>query len=336
MPGHFSVYMVLSGLNMEKNIRKKFMDAVSDGDTDTLETLAGQLSDDCLAGLQKEIWDAEADPLPEARIDAAYREFSRRTGSRRMRVFRNSFLAAACAAASLVAGILIGGISSDGISVPEAVSWIECSTAYGSTDEVTLPDGSHVYVNSGSILLYPDRMDGATREIHLAGEAFFEVAKDTLHPFIVHAGGSKIRVTGTKFNVKAYVEDSKVTATLVEGGVDVTFPSVGGTFRLTPGKAVSYEKGSADAAVYNVNRDMYPSWFKNEFNAYNMTLAEIARDLERRFNIRIAINDSNLADLMFYASFVNGESAEDIINALNVRKSFVIRKEGGVICLSSI
>lgn len=321
-----------------ENVKKKFMDALRDGDTDSIGKLAGQMPDEVLEELQRQIWDGESSSMPAEEIEAAYRCFARRTGEvRHHNAVRNFVFSAAGIAAALVAGIFIGGRTSDnGNAVQEAVCWIECCTPYGDTDEVLLPDGSRVHVNSGSVLLYPDRMDGATREIHLVGEAFIEVAKDTLHPFIVHAGGTQIKVTGTKFNVKAYAGDSKVTTTLVEGGVDVTLPSGTQAYHLTPGCAIAYERKTGCAEVYSISQDMYPSWYRGEFNAYHLTLAEIAMDLERRFGIRIIISDSRVADMMFYASFINGESAEEIIDALNVDSSFRTVKENSVIHIMSI
>ena len=152
-----------------------------------------------------------------------------------------------------------------------------------------------------------------------------------LHPFIVNAGGIEIRVTGTRFNVKAYHEDGTVTTTLIEGGVDVSLPGRDVPVTLVPGNALSYDMKRQDYELYQVAPGAYPSWYEGEFNAYHMTLAQIARDLERRFGVDIVIRNPEVADEMFYASFVNGEDVDMILAALNIDGSFMVRRDGNFI-----
>lgn len=105
-----------------------------------------------------------------------------------------------------------------------APEYVEYMAANGDIKEVLLADGTHVYLNAQSRLNCEKSLTGATRDVFLCGEAFFEVAKDTLHPFIVHAAGTQIKVTGTKFNVRAFPDEDNSTTTLVEGGVEVRIP----------------------------------------------------------------------------------------------------------------
>jgi len=91
-----------------------------------------------------------------------------------------------------------------------------------SKSKIVLSDGSIVTLNAETVLKYPASFDGATREVYLSGEAFFDVAKDHQHPFIVHAGKMSIKVVGTAFNVKSYDNDKQSETTLIRGAIEVT------------------------------------------------------------------------------------------------------------------
>jgi transmembrane sensor len=107
----------------------------------------------------------------------------------------------------------------------------QVSTPYGTRSDLLLSDGTMVWLNAGSILTYNENYNIQSREVNLAGEACFKVAKDQKRPFIVKSGGLQIRALGTVFNVKAYPDDSTLIATLIEGSIVVEGKSVEkGTF----------------------------------------------------------------------------------------------------------
>ena len=90
---------------------------------------------------------------------------------------------------------------------------------YGKTSEVLLPDGTKVFLNAGSRLVYPENFTGKTREVFLVGEAFFDVSHDQKHPFIVQVSDLRVKVLGTRFNVSAYPSDNVIETVLAEGKV---------------------------------------------------------------------------------------------------------------------
>ncbi|HXO77467.1 MAG TPA: FecR family protein, partial [Puia sp.] len=92
---------------------------------------------------------------------------------------------------------------------------------YGGKSMLVLADGTKVWLNAGSRLVYPDSFTGKTREVQLEGEALFDVAQQAHHPFFVHTGKITVRVLGTRFEVKAYREDAEVSATLISGKIQV-------------------------------------------------------------------------------------------------------------------
>ncbi len=124
------------------------------------------------------------------------------------------------------------------------VSSFMLETRSGQTASLTLPDGSVVRLNSGSTLEYPSFFDGDERRVSLKGEAYFDVAHDQEHPFIVSTYASDVCVHGTSFNVLAREEDSQFTTTLVSGSVSlVNLQDRTDTILMAPSDVVSYENG---------------------------------------------------------------------------------------------
>ena len=95
------------------------------------------------------------------------------------------------------------------------------SNPFGMLSTITLPDGSKVILNAGTTITYPNAFVSKNREVEINGEAFFEVAHDAEHPFIVKANQINVEVLGTQFNVKAYEEDDWIEVSLSEGKVEV-------------------------------------------------------------------------------------------------------------------
>ena len=128
-----------------------------------------------------------------------------------------------------------------GGSEQELAQIMEVKTNPGMMTSLTLPDGTLVFLNSESTLSYPSRFDSDTRNVTLQGEAYFEVAKNKIRPFTVHTSGVDIRVLGTKFNIKAYNDESDITTTLNQGHVRVS-DIQGRALELFPGEQIVYEK----------------------------------------------------------------------------------------------
>lgn len=146
-----------------------------------------------------------------------------------------------------------------------------------------LQDGTKVWINSASELKFPVVFIGNNREVFVEGEAYFEVAEDKAHPFIVHAGEAAIRVLGTKFNVAAYPEDKKVTATLTAGKVRVE--GLGQEMALEPGFQAVLDVQEGTMAKQPVDTAMYVSWTRGIWEYQNMPLSEIAKQLSRWYDV---------------------------------------------------
>jgi hypothetical protein len=178
----------------------------------------------------------------------------------------------------------------------------------GKRFELELSDGTIVHLNSGTTLKYPVRfIAGENRQVFLDGEAFFDVAKDKKHPFVVNADKLNVRVLGTHFNVSSYPEDDQTDVVLVEGSVGMytsneVFNADKNTI-LKPGFKGSFNKNNNNIDTKEVNTDMYTSWMNGGLMFRNITFSSICKKLERRYDVTIIIKNNKLANEKFNASF---------------------------------
>jgi len=160
---------------------------------------------------------------------------------------------------------------------------IECYIPTAEIHEVTLPDGTHVMLNSKSTLLYPERFTGATRSVYLIGEANFKVKPDKEHPFVVKANDCQVTALGTEFNVNAYPESKELTATLLEGSVKVEFNNLLSNVILKPNEQLIYDKQTKKHNLRLPEIDDVTAWQRGELIFSNMPLEDIFTNLERKF-----------------------------------------------------
>lgn len=202
----------------------------------------------------------------------------------------------------------------------ESLSYNTLYVPKGKKMELSLADGSHIHLNSGSSIRYPLNFKSADkRVVTLKGEAYFEVAKDSLKPFIVSASGVNVQVLGTSFNFNAYQENPATEVVLVEGLVAMYKTTdvfkADETQLLRPGFKGSYTEGKEITKVA-VDTDTYTSWRYGHLIYRNKTLAQIFISLERNFNIEIKNKNTKLAQEVINANF-GSESVENIMEYLH-------------------
>lgn len=291
-----------------------------------------ELSAEELEAYDRELWNSPSMDIPDSDVKDALDSFRMRIGRmHRKVVFR--MLAAAAVVAVVFLGIGLYSGSRIGAEAAESVSLREVFVKNGQQRSLRLPDGSEVIVGGGSRLMFPERFTGKERNVYFSGEGFFDVAADTRKPFIVNVDGTKVAVTGTKFNIKAYEEDGQQTVTLMEGKVDVTFDGSEAPLHLTSGKAAFFDRITGEISLYDLAESKYPAWYKGEFDAYHSSFRQVARDLERIFDVRIIFRNEELENSMFYISIVHAESVDMILESLRNITPFGIRREGKVIYL---
>jgi ferric-dicitrate binding protein FerR (iron transport regulator) len=232
----------------------------------------------------------------------------------------------------------------------------EISTRYGSKSKVTLPDGTMVWLNSGSNFTYDNNHFGETgREVTLSGEAFFKVAKDPGHPFVIHAGKIDIRVLGTSFDVKSYPEDATTTATLIQGSIEVSFSDQPQkTVRLTPSEKLvvfnddeqvlqnlsslkpTGRQGYQITPVTVIPSDstvVETSWVENKLAFRGESFEQLAVQMERWYNVHINFSSSAIKQYRFTGIFTT-ESLDQALKALQITAPFRYRVEKNEVYIS--
>ncbi|TPG33891.1 FecR family protein [Flavobacterium pectinovorum] len=190
----------------------------------------------------------------------------------------------------------------------------------GKRFNITLSDGTVVYLNAGSSMTYPVQfIKNEKRKIFLTGEAFFEVAHDKKHPFIVNANKLDVQVYGTKFNVSNYQEDDATDVVLVEGSVSMAESGSAGKSKneifLSPGYKGTFIKDNKKISNEKVNTSLYTSWMNGNLVFRQESFENIIKKLERHYNVIIINNNKNLAKETFNATIeTDHESIEQVFN----------------------
>jgi transmembrane sensor len=208
---------------------------------------------------------------------------------------------------------------------------------YGKTFNIKLSDGTTVYLNSGTILKYPVKfIKGLNREVFLDGEAYFDVSKDKLHPFIVNANAMNVKVLGTKFNVSSYKEDTAISTVLVEGSVSLSDDDKPNKKALlTPGYKGVWDKSSSAISLEKVDTKLYTQWMNGEVIFRKATFSEMTKKLERTYNVTIKNNNSALDVMKFNASFnKNIETIDAVMSSLSKIQSFTYEITGNQIVIT--
>lgn len=210
---------------------------------------------------------------------------------------------------------------------------VEMANPMGMRSSIVLSDGTRVILNAGTTLSYPAAFVSSQREVKVNGEAFFEVSHDKDHPFIVSAENVKVKVLGTKFNVKAYKEDDHIEVTLTEGKVGVGLGEHHDMMYISPGQQALFNKMKQSFSKYEVNLDYYTSWKEGKFYFKSVTFLEIAKQLERRFNVHISVEPAKLQRTVFSGDFVRGENLEQILRIITADKRTDYTMRGDSICI---
>ncbi|GGF72475.1 FecR family protein [Wenyingzhuangia marina] len=209
--------------------------------------------------------------------------------------------------------------TSNKISEKEIIN--KLTVPYGKHFELVLSDGTIITLNSGTSIEYPSQFsNNKKREVSLNGEAFFNVAKDTLHPFVVNANQLKVRVLGTQFNVSAYPEEKNISTVLVEGLVGLynnDVYNINSTTLLKPGVKGVYNTDKQTFSTKKVDTKIYTSWRTGTLIFRDISFKNIIKRLERNYNISIVNNNKKLDQQYFNASFNAKESVEEILSTFS-------------------
>lgn len=196
---------------------------------------------------------------------------------------------------------------------------------------VTLPDGTLVWLNSGSSISYASDYGDETRNVSLDGEASFAVAKDPEHPFVVEARGVTTEALGTEFNISAYATDDILTTSLYEGSVRVNYSDA--STILKPHQQVSIDLRDMTATVTSDETGMSEApWRRDELTFDGQSLDEIAVMLSRVYNTEIQIDDPSLGKECFVGT-IHNTNIRNFIDIINLTTPIDYYYEGDTIHL---
>lgn len=200
----------------------------------------------------------------------------------------------------------------------KTLHYFEIHVPFGQMSQLTLSDGTMVWLNSGTTLRYPDRFGADNRSVSVIGEAFFKVAKMPYKPFTINSTDLTVEVLGTSFNFSAYQEDSYSSVTLVEGKVAVK-DSLGKTIaQLHPGQMVTKNKYSNVLNIKEVKIASYSAWTEGKIFFDDERLDQIAFKLERWFNVEISFADPQLKSKRFTGTILKNKPVDQIMQALEL------------------
>ena len=201
-----------------------------------------------------------------------------------------------------------------------AITQNEVNVALGLQLTVVLPDGTRVWLNSGSYFKYPGRFSGMTREVYLRGEGYFEIAENRNRPFIIKTDGTDIVATGTVVNVLAYPSDGLIEVSLIDGKVALN-PSSKSNGMIAPIELISGEKVTIreDDSTYirkPIDPEHVTSWTRGYLVFKNDPFDEIVRKLSRWYNTDIILVDKDLSSYSYSATFLD----ETLLQVLELLK----------------
>ena len=188
---------------------------------------------------------------------------------------------------------------------------------YGGTYTVELCDGTKVYLNSGTTLEFPSRFDGKVRSVILKGEAYFDVARNVSKPFVVEVDEMKVKVLGTSFNVKSYVDEPGVYTTLVEGSVAILRDGQPEK-KIKPGEQAYYNKGVGTLSIAEVDVKEFTSWKDGVFYFKDIALEEILRIVSRWYDLEVFYMNQGAKSVIYSGKLPMYSSVEDVLRKFEI------------------
>lgn len=191
------------------------------------------------------------------------------------------------------------------------------TTPNGSKTMISMPDGTKIWLNAGSKISYSKGFGETERNITLAGEACFDVAKNKELPFVVNSKSARLKVLGTKFTFRAYPEEKELTVELIRGHVDIASNKTGKHIDMLPNEQTVVDNKTGNMTKKKIDASRSDSWTRGELLFDEMPLKQIAMNLERAYAVKIKVND-NIANKHFYGSFnSSGMSIDEVLKTMS-------------------
>ncbi len=246
------------------------------------------------------------------------------------RIYRGYSIAAAVLLIPMliVGAIWVAGYGQDEKMVAESPSISTLHAPMGSRVSFSLPDGTKGWLNSGSSLKYQLPFSN-NRQITVSGEAWFDVSHDANHPFEITAGNSKVKVLGTTFNISAYPEEKYIEVVLEKGKVEFSTPRLSSNIEMKPNERLMFSKNKVTIQK-TPNASKFTAWKEGKLVFRGDPMSEVARRLERWYNVTVVVGDKELEKYVFRGTFQD-DTLEEVLRYLSmtspIRYRIIDRKQ---------
>lgn len=302
--------------NSDKNI-SKFQDLLLENeDSPQFDVVLGEL----LRQAESEVSGKDV-----SMAEAAFDSFAKNVGLTTHKRWHSALRIVSNIAAALFIPLLISCLClSFGTDGEQETIWNEVSTAYAKNASVELSDGTSVKLGPCSRLIYPDKFSSSERKVFISGDVLFDVAKNPEKKFVAVSDNMDVIVHGTRFHVISFMDFKNEEVALINGSVELFMHADGTSVKLVPGDIIRYDKEKGNIKRLHFDVNSYGRVLDVDgLQFVDATLSEIVGTLSRRFKVDISVEDS-IAGEKYYASFINGENLDEILNALNVERHFRI------------
>lgn len=288
----------------------------------------------------EELWvsSAVADDTQQYDVDQAFERFRKRTGLDQSG--RQSYKWYRTWSVAAVAIVLLGLITVTAYwqgsrQIQSNFSDIVVEAPLGSKTKLTLPDGSTVWLNAGSKMVYSQGFGVSDRRLAFQGEGYFEVEKNDEMPFLVQTHDVNVTVVGTKFNFRNYPEDEEAVVELLEGKVALENQLKEESVRyLSPNEKMVLHKATGKMDITSAKVKEVTLWTENILLFDEDLLPDIVRELERSYHVQIEIENEDLKQTHFYGQFNQLEqNIYDVLDMLSETGKLKYHEEGKVIYL---
>lgn len=198
---------------------------------------------------------------------------------------------------------------------------------YGKIASLILSDGSKIWVNSGSQLLYPSVFEENKREVFLTGEAYLDVTKNEKAKFVIKTNHIDINVLGTKLNISAYSDDPQQSIILVTGSVEVKSKEMNEPIRILPDQMLTYGRLNKKIDIQIVDVANYTSWIDGYLLLENEDLGNLLQKLERHYNLLFIYNREELKNIYVSGKLNLEVTVQEVLDCISITTPIVYSVE---------
>jgi transmembrane sensor len=202
---------------------------------------------------------------------------------------------------------------------------------YGKRSSLTLSDGTRIWLNSGSKLVYPAKFAGKEREVYLEGQAYFSVSHSDDVPFFVHTREMKVKVLGTEFDISAYEDDHFTSAVLASGSIELSIPqqSIFGAkkTKITPGTRAVFQSDQSVLKTEQVDVREFISWKDGYLILEKAPLGDILKKLSRYYRVDITLKEEDLEKVTFSGTLHLQDDIQQVLDIVATTTSLNYKQQ---------